>query len=536
MLCDQNILNSHGNESDVASKIINNIFNGIPFDLNEEVLAFATSNRLLHLIPPNNRGDFLHKYRKALYQEHEILLKELISHGIATVLIKSRYGFLSNLDILTANRLATVKVLLCRGYFLASSSQHKDMLVKPSPEGLLRMHIHEQVAWNDVVYFERDLIIERTKNGRASYEDDFVIGMAHAFFEHTSITLGEVYTLVRMAQKNKLDWEYIKSRQKGISTGLLEVARILDAISAKTSDTSIPYCKVSNMFGGNLATPDITKQNFDFPYKFPSKVIKKALQEKISFDLKHSLSCGCGTFLKLLCRNPQRIMRNKIKSFFTARVVICFTGLDQTGKSTAMKLLAEKMSHSKIKYIYGRYMHRTFLNRGITYIARRKGLFPLYKHPESLYAKFWAFLTFLDYPFFVLWKFWLPLLTNKAIICDRYSYDMTMELIEILGGKLARVNKYFLKLTPQPIQTFLLDIPVWFLESENRLEDLNIERTNRIRTRLLEFGKRTEVTIIDGRQSRQAIQKQIIDILIAGNTGKKILQANIIRWDWTCDC
>ncbi|MHA1225646.1 MAG: dTMP kinase [Candidatus Hodarchaeales archaeon] len=150
--------------------------------------------------------------------------------------------------------------------------------------------------------------------------------------------------------------------------------------------------------------------------------------------------------------------------------LICFTGIDGSGKTTHAKFLKKYLDEQGYSCIYIWGAFRPFFSYmffGFTrcmnywkHIKKEAYTDPLEFAPKPIKKKFgmlWRFLILIDYQLKVLFTIRLPLLLGKVVICDRYFYDILMEL------QLSEVSStdFILLLSrtmPRSLVTFLLDV------------------------------------------------------------------------------
>jgi len=151
--------------------------------------------------------------------------------------------------------------------------------------------------------------------------------------------------------------------------------------------------------------------------------------------------------------------------------LICFTGVDGSGKTTHAKFLKEYLEEHgySCRYVWG--ASRPFLSYFFFAFTRVLGYWkhtkknaytdPLEYAPRLLSAKFgkvWRLFLFIDYQLKALAKIRLPLLVGKVVICDRYFYDLLMEL-QVSNVSSEKFTSALSKSMPEPLVTFLMGVP-----------------------------------------------------------------------------
>jgi len=158
-------------------------------------------------------------------------------------------------------------------------------------------------------------------------------------------------------------------------------------------------------------------------------------------------------------------------------LLICFTGVDGSGKTTHAIFLKEFLEERgySCKYVWG--ASRPFLSyfffvftRALGYwksIKRNAYTDPLEHAPRQLVvklSKIWRLCLYVDIQLKVLLKIRLPLLMGNMVICDRYFYDLLMEL-QLSNAFSERFLINLSKSLPKPIVTFLMNVPTALAES-----------------------------------------------------------------------
>jgi thymidylate kinase len=150
--------------------------------------------------------------------------------------------------------------------------------------------------------------------------------------------------------------------------------------------------------------------------------------------------------------------------------LITFTGIDGSGKSTLTKMLVERLKNEGIyaEYLWWFSAENSIFRRAIRFISRsrktehceaKKGKLSKSSQVQKLYQ----FLVLLDYQRQTIFRVWIPLISGKNIICDRYVYDIVtsfaMEFNYSEPGAKKLMAK-LLRLSPKPDAAFFVDVPV----------------------------------------------------------------------------
>ncbi len=211
--------------------------------------------------------------------------------------------------------------------------------------------------------------------------------------------------------------------------------------------------------------------------------------------------------------------------------LICFTGLDGTGKTTLSKRLTKFLGTQGIKcsYVYARlkpFISRPFIVIGEIVFLRKKNIFENYIEYSNIKKnaiKKYSFLSaiyqqilILDYILQIFLKINIPLILGRNIVCDRYIYDTVITDISVdmnySKGKVIKTLYKLFYLCPKPDIIFLVDIP----------ENIAFARKNDIpsimylkdrRDAYLIVGKEFNVSILDGTKSLNMLDSMIQKIV-----------------------
>jgi thymidylate kinase len=197
-------------------------------------------------------------------------------------------------------------------------------------------------------------------------------------------------------------------------------------------------------------------------------------------------------------------------------IIICFTGIDGSGKTTLAKKFVKYLRSRKIpaQYIYSRY--RLTFTKPIVYLANRVFLRNYDIHADyssytdrkrevnSRYralSKLYRSVLYGDYILQLLIKVRIPLLLNNTVVCDRFVYDtvltdfaVDMDLSEKDIFQLIKQGFYVI---PEPKLTFLIDVPEDVaLRRKDDIPSIDYLTDRREKYRML--TKHYNIKVIDG--------------------------------------
>lgn len=201
-----------------------------------------------------------------------------------------------------------------------------------------------------------------------------------------------------------------------------------------------------------------------------------------------------------------------------AALLICFTGMDGSGKTTHAYSILKHLKKRGYACKYSWAAFRPFLSYSFFVFTRILGYWkekkkntytdPLEYAPKELakkLAKIWQLFLFLDFQIRTTIKIRLPLALGITIICDRYIYDLFIEL-----QRSNLLNNKFIKLLtttlPRPTLTFLMDVSEEFVSKRRRLLINEIREKRKF---YLEMAKSFRFIIVNSAGEFWSNQKKI---------------------------
>jgi dTMP kinase len=199
--------------------------------------------------------------------------------------------------------------------------------------------------------------------------------------------------------------------------------------------------------------------------------------------------------------------------------LICFTGVDGSGKTSHAKSLLAFLSEKGYGCVYVWAASILIFSYPFFGFCRLLGYWrkikedlytdPLEFAPERLRKGIlgfaWRFFLFLDFHVKTLVKIRIPLFFGKIVICDRYIYGILLELV--LSNLYSNTFGAFLVRTlPSPAVVFLTDVP------ENiafRRRDISKNLLREKRKTYLKMTKTFNFIVINTQADFQTNQDQI---------------------------
>jgi len=214
---------------------------------------------------------------------------------------------------------------------------------------------------------------------------------------------------------------------------------------------------------------------------------------------------------------------------FHRGLLVAFSGVDGSGKSTQIHLLEEQLAKDRVGVLHIRCRWRPVLSLPLLVVFRRLGYAKYHigggsyivetrlRGKEGL-ASLWCILTQLENVVKTGLKLMFPMLLGRSVICDRYVLDMLVDGMFGLhdGPGRTRLGFKLLRLFPRPDFAFFMDIdPEVAFQRKPDLPTLKdyagrLDLYHRLSSR---FG----VTVVNARSSPKVIQREIWDRISRGS-------------------
>ena len=207
-------------------------------------------------------------------------------------------------------------------------------------------------------------------------------------------------------------------------------------------------------------------------------------------------------------------------------LLICFAGMDGTGKTTLSKELVELLNKKGIdcKYVYGRlepFILKPFIMIGRLIFLRRVTPKSYSEYDTTrrnaikkhlFLSRAYQHLLLFDCTLQIFFKVKLPLIFGKTIVCDRYIYDTVItDLSRYLDYSEDRVTNLLdalLRFFPEPDISFLIDVPEEI--AFQRKDDIpSVEYLKMLRKMYLNAGKEYRMVTLDGSKSLEELTSLI---------------------------
>lgn len=217
--------------------------------------------------------------------------------------------------------------------------------------------------------------------------------------------------------------------------------------------------------------------------------------------------------------------------------LICFTGIDGSGKTTQAKLLVDWLASIGVKsmYVWSRgavrtirsillFIGRSALGTSAAEITNNKRSYNEYQSRKSKLLEnpfvrtMWSVMTYFEHLVQINLDIRRNMRDRNVVVCDRYIWDSTIDLA-VLNHKapewlMGGLNRFMRKLIPWPNLTVFLDIPPE--EAMKRKNDIPSYEYIRQRVDLYRyFAECNALSAINGCEDVNEIQNRIKHMVMA---------------------
>lgn len=211
-------------------------------------------------------------------------------------------------------------------------------------------------------------------------------------------------------------------------------------------------------------------------------------------------------------------------------ILICFIGIDGSGKTTLANDLSNEMKDHgiKIRCVYGRFLS-PMLGLLVTLVKKVLSLkgknMDDYAHrvaikeqlfKNRLVAQFYQYFVFLNYVPKIFISIKLPLMLGQSIVCDRYVYDSVVDLamdFRYTDERLQAVLRSYLRFIPKPDLVFLIDLPERIAFQRGKDDIPSITFLSKRRSIYLKMSKWNQMTILDGTKDIQELSEIVRNVV-----------------------
>jgi thymidylate kinase len=217
--------------------------------------------------------------------------------------------------------------------------------------------------------------------------------------------------------------------------------------------------------------------------------------------------------------------------------LICFIGIDGSGKTTIAKEINKKFINNDMNsiYVYGRIVpvfSRFLMWLGRIFILKRgkNAIFNDYENysnqkkqifEKSIYSKMYERILLLDHLIQIYIKIKIPLLLGKIVVCDRYIFDTIITDISINLGYSLEESVDLIKSTFRyiPYPDFIFYIKVTEELAYSRKDDVPHINYLIERKKLYDnLEKHFKIINLDGSKGIVEITNEAFNLITGGNT------------------
>jgi thymidylate kinase len=204
--------------------------------------------------------------------------------------------------------------------------------------------------------------------------------------------------------------------------------------------------------------------------------------------------------------------------------LVCFIGIDGSGKSTVARALTCALEERgmKSRYVWGGFTSSFVALRPFVAVAKAL-LFHGDEHYEDSQTKgrvlkstswstLYQYLALADYILQATFRIRLPLALGWNVVCDRYVHDLVASIGVLLDYPMDRtlaLLRRCLVLLPTPHHIYLLDLPESLAyQRKDDIVSLDFLRTRR--EVYLEMARRNDIAVVDASSSKEYVQQLLV--------------------------
>lgn len=422
-----------------------------------------------------------HVWREALAREERMrdelaaefaeVAQGLASRGITPVLFKSAGGLpyrSSNVDLLVRpeeiSRAAELFEELGHLRFPHYREDHK-ILFRRFHQGrsVICLHLHDAVSWGRIMILPGDEVVERARQPRtaergflvASSEDLLLVTLAHSLYETDQIRLSDLRALRVCTADAALDWPRVTQRveRQGWLVGFSSILMVISSLEKHIfGATTVPE-RVRDEAGATLEGSRWARVYVDRMMRRaedgdpPLPYLLSRVWSKVHAVLLMMSRSGRSTGERLadLLSTAWNLFTNRLKLRCRPPVLVSLTGLDGSGKSSAIRVLHEAMTLCEIptRVVWSRGGF-TMPLQAAKRVARSMLGSRLPGPAETEQKRRWlsgpfagtvfAALVVAEQSLHYLLRVRMPRLLGRSILCDRFAYDTVADLEAKLDG------------------------------------------------------------------------------------------------------
>jgi len=197
-------------------------------------------------------------------------------------------------------------------------------------------------------------------------------------------------------------------------------------------------------------------------------------------------------------------------------LLICFTGIDGSGKTTLAKTLARELAGEgyKSKYTWCGWLKfqspllAPFAAVGRKLLFRRTVSDPEFNLDTSgkwANGSLYWYLVMCDYVISTWLRVSIPLMRGQTtMVCDRYAYDLLAAAVVTQVSNYKSLQRALLNLLPKPDLTFLIDLPVEVAFQRKKHPTIPVLR--RLKNIYLALAKEHGMCILDGSKDLEELK------------------------------